>query len=64
VIGIGADLVDVERFRRVLARTGAPSVRLHRAAAAVAGDCGVSDWRLTLTHTHALAQAVAVAVAV
>ncbi len=65
MIGIGADLVDVERFRRVLARTGAPSVRLHRAAAAVAGDCGVSDWRLTLTHTHththALAQAVAVA---
>jgi len=120
VIGIGADLVDVERFRRVLARTprlaervftegeradagrrrdptemlaarfaakeavmkalgvglghfplhdvevvrapsGAPSLRLQREAAAVAGARGVSDWHLTLTHTATLAQAVVVA---
>lgn len=120
MIGIGADLVEVERFRLVLARTprlaqrvfteaeradasrrrdpaemlaarfaakeavmkalgvglgrfalhdvevvrapsGAPSLRLHGAAAAVAEERGVCDWRLTLTHTSTLAQAVAVA---
>jgi len=120
VIGIGTDLVEVERFRRALARTprlaervftdaeqadagrrrdrtemlaarfaakeavmkalgvglgrfplhdvevvkassGAPSVALHGKAATVAGERGVTDWRLTLTHTHTLAQAVAVA---
>ncbi len=120
VIGIGADLVDVDRFRAVLARrprlverifteteradagrrgdpseslaarfaakeavmkalqvglgcfamhdvevvrapSGAPSLRLHGQAAAVADRAGVAEWRLTLTHTSHVAQAIAVA---
>jgi holo-[acyl-carrier protein] synthase len=120
VIGIGTDLVELERFRTVLARTpgivtrvftdderayaelqsdpterfavrfaakeavlkamgagigecalreievvraesGAPSVRLHGKAAALAAERGVGEWRLTLTHTASLAQAIAVA---
>ncbi len=120
MIGIGADLVDVDRFRLALARTprlaerlftdaeradadrrrdpveplaarfaakeavmkalqvglgsfslrdvevvrapsGAPSLRLHRQAAALAERAGVGAWHLTLTHTSHLAQAVAVA---
>jgi holo-[acyl-carrier protein] synthase len=120
VIGIGTDLVELERFRTVLARTpgivarvftdderayaelqadpterfavrfaakeavlkamgagigecalreievvraetGAPSVRLHGKAAALAAARGVGEWRLTLTHTASLAQAIAVA---
>ena len=120
MIGIGADLVDVDRFRLALARTprlaerlftdaeradaerrrdpaeplaarfaakeavmkalqvglggfplrdvevvrapcGAPSLRLHRRAAALAERAGVGEWHLTLTHTSQLAHAVAVA---
>lgn len=120
MIGIGVDLVDVDRFRTVLARTprlaerlfsdaerldagrrhdpaeplaarfaakeavmkalqvglgrfplrdvevvrapsGAPSLRLHGEAAAVAHHAGVGEWRLTLSHTSHLAQAIAVA---
>ena len=120
MIGIGADLVDVDRFRLVLSRTprlvervftdgerrdasrrrdpveplaarfaakeavmkalqvglgrfplrevevvrapsGAPSLRLHGSAAALAHDAGVAEWHLTLTHTSHLAQAVALA---
>ena len=120
MIGIGADLVDVDRFRAVIARTprlvervftdgerrdagrrrdpaeplaarfaakeavmkalhvglgrfplrevevvrapsGAPFLRLHGEAAAVAASVGVEHWRLTLTHTGHLAQAIAVA---
>ncbi len=120
VIGIGADLVDVDRFRSVLGRhprlverlfseaerldaarrrdpaeplaarfaakeavmkalqvgigrfplrdvevvrapSGAPSLRLHGEAAALAAGAGVGEWRLTLAHTSHLAQAIAVA---
>ena len=120
VVGIGADVVDVERFRRSMARTpglvdrlftaderayaerrrdpteryavrfaakeaamkamglgigafpwrdvevvradsGEPSLVLHRRAAAVAREHGVSGWRLTLSHTATVAQAVALA---
>lgn len=120
MIGVGLDLVELDRFRQVLARTptivdrlftdderayaqlrtdpterfaarfaakeavlkamgagigecafreievvratsGAPSVRLHGGAAALAADRGVGEWRLSLTHTATLAQAIAVA---
>ena len=120
VVGIGTDVVDVDRFRRSMARTpglvdrlftaderayaeqrrdpteryavrfaakeaamkamglgigafpwrdvevvradsGAPSLVLHRRAAAVAREHGVSGWRLTLSHTATVAQAVALA---
>jgi holo-[acyl-carrier protein] synthase len=58
-VGIGAfPLRDVEV---VTAPSGAPSVRLHGRAAALAAERGVREWRLSLTHTAHLAQAVVVA---
>lgn len=53
-----ADLRDVEVVR---APSGAPSLRLHGEAAALAAGAGVGEWRLTLAHTSHLAQAIAVA---
>jgi holo-[acyl-carrier protein] synthase len=117
VIGIGVDLVDVERFARMLARrpglrrrlfteaeitdsagqanrlaarfaakeavmkalgvglgafgfhdvevvkakSGAPSLHLSGAAAALAAERGVRAWHVTLTHTALQAQAIVVA---
>ena len=58
-LGIGAfPWRDVEVVR---ADSGAPSLVLHRRAAAVAREHGVSEWRLTLSHTATVAQAVALA---
>ena len=49
---------DIEVVR---AESGAPSVRLHGKAAALASSRGVTEWRLTMTHTASLAQAIAIA---
>ena len=58
-VGLGSfPLVDVEVTR---APSGAPALRLHGSAAALAAERGVAEWRLTLTHTSRLAQAIAVA---
>jgi holo-[acyl-carrier protein] synthase len=51
-------LRDIEVVRHP---SGAPAVRLHGRAAALASERGVREWRLSLTHTSRLAQAVAVA---
>ncbi len=120
LVGIGADLVDLDRFRVVLARTpaitarlftdgeqayararhdpterfgarfaakeatmkalgvglgevrfhdlevcrlesGEPQLALHGAAAHLAAERGITDWRITLSHTAHLAQAIVVA---
>jgi holo-[acyl-carrier protein] synthase len=121
VAGVGVDLVDIHRFRRVLDRTpgvigrmftedeqgyaeakrdpaeryaarfaakeavmkamrvgvfqvpltdievvrddesGAPSVQLHREAAALAESRRIVGWQLTMTHIDAVAEAVALA---
>jgi holo-[acyl-carrier protein] synthase len=58
-VGLGAFAFhDVEVVR---AESGAPSLLLTGAAAALAHDRGVTGWRLSLTHTDLVAEAVAVA---
>jgi len=58
-VGLGAfAFCDVEV---VSASSGAPTLVLRGAAAALADGQGVSSWRLSLTHTATLAAAVAVA---
>jgi holo-[acyl-carrier protein] synthase len=57
--GLGAcPFRDIEVVR---ARSGAPAVVLHGAAAALAAERGVAGWRVSLTHTRTMAEAVAVA---
>ena len=41
--------------------SGAPSLALHGAAAALAAERGVQAWQLSLTHTDAMAMAVVLA---
>jgi len=57
--GIGSSpLRDVEVVR---APSGAPTVVLHGAAAALAAERGVTAWKVSLTHTKTMAEAVAIA---
>jgi holo-[acyl-carrier protein] synthase len=59
--GLGAcPFTDIEVAR---ADSGAPSLRLHGAAAALAADRGVGGWHISLTHTKTMAEAVVVALA-
>ena len=58
-VGLGAfGLAEVEVERRA---DGAPTLRLHGRAAALAADRGVREWRLSLSHTATTAMAVALA---
>ncbi|MFM7616046.1 MAG: holo-ACP synthase [Actinomycetes bacterium] len=58
-VGLGAfGLAEVEVERRA---DGAPMLRLHGRAAALAADRGVREWRLSLSHTATTAVAVALA---
>jgi phosphopantetheine--protein transferase-like protein len=58
-VGLGAfKLRDVEVVRLA---SGAPTLRLHGAAAALADACGVRRWHVSLTHTALTAQAVVLA---
>ena len=58
-VGLGAcKLRDIEVAK---APSGAPSVLLHGAAAAIAARLGITAWHLALTHTAELAEAIAVA---
>ena len=57
--GLGAaPLRDIEVVR---AESGAPSIRLHGAAAELAAERGVGGWLVSLTHTATLAHAVVLA---
>jgi holo-[acyl-carrier protein] synthase len=60
-LGRGMDTMSFAEIEVVHDPHGAPTVRLHGRAAAVAADVGVADWLLSLTHTATLAQAVALA---
>ena len=51
---------DVEVMRLP---SGQPEIALHRRAAELADERGVTTWLLTLTHTDSMAMAVAVALA-
>jgi holo-[acyl-carrier protein] synthase len=60
-LGIGLWQLPLRDIEVVRAASGAPSIVLHRRAAEVAAECGVREWRLTMTHTRTLAQATVVA---
>jgi len=62
-LGVGVGAFGFHDVEVVSAPSGAPSLALEGAAAALAEAQGVTAWRLSLTHTHTLAVAVAVAVA-
>lgn len=60
-LGVGLGAFD---FRDVEVRTapsGAPSLRLSGRAAALAGEQGVTSFRLSITHTETVAEAVVAA---
>ncbi len=60
-LGVGLGAFAFSDVEVVSAPSGAPSLVLRGAAAALADRQGVSAWRLSLTHTATLAGAVAVA---
>jgi len=59
-VGLGAFAFrDVEVVRDL--DSGAPSLAITGGAAALAGDRGITSWRVSLTHTDLIAEAVVVA---
>lgn len=61
-MGVGIGACRWRDIEVVKAPSGAPSVRLHGGALALAEARQITAWHLTLTHTHRLAEAIAVAV--
>mgnify|MGYP003618705659 FL=1 len=60
-VGLGAcELADIEVVRDE--DSGAPDLRLHGKAAALADERGVTAWRISLTHTDTAAHAIVIAV--
>jgi holo-[acyl-carrier protein] synthase len=60
-MGVGIGSCPMRAIEVVSASSGAPAVVLHGAAAALAGERGITEWHLSLSHTASLAQATAVA---
>jgi len=60
-MGVGIGSCKWREIEVVKARSGAPSVRLHGGAKALAEERSITAWRLTMTHTHRIAEAIAVA---
>jgi len=60
-MGVGMGACKWSEIEVAKAPSGAPSVRLHGGARALADERGISSWHLTLTHTHRVAEAIAVA---
>lgn len=60
-LGVGLGRFALREVEVTRSPSGAPSVRLHGGAAAVAHERGVVEWHLSLSHTHRVAHAVAVA---
>ena len=60
-LGVGLGAVAFRDIEVVRAESGAPHVRLHGAAAALADAQGVVGWLVTLSHTDHLAHAMVVA---
>jgi holo-[acyl-carrier protein] synthase len=60
-LGVGIGAFAFREVEVVSAPSGAPSLVLTGAAAALAHRRGVSSWRVSLAHTHRAAEAVAVA---
>jgi holo-[acyl-carrier protein] synthase len=62
-MGVGLWKFKLRDIEVVRAKSGAPSVTLHRKAATMASERGVASWMLSLTHTETTALAVAIALA-
>ncbi len=60
-LGAGLGACPFRDIEVVRAESGAPSVVLHGAAAALAGERGVTAWQVSLTHTATMAEAVVIA---
>ena len=60
-LGVGLGAFKLREVEVVRLASGAPEVRLHGAAAALAAERGVRRWHLSLTHTALTAQAIALA---
>jgi holo-[acyl-carrier protein] synthase len=60
-MGVGIGACKWREIEVAKAPSGAPSVRLHDGAQALAEERGISAWQLTMTHTHRIAEAIAVA---
>lgn len=61
-MGLGVGACKWREIEVARADSGAPSVRLHGAAQALADERGIGGWLLTMTHTDRLAEAIAVAI--
>ncbi len=60
-MGVGVGACKWREIEVTKAPSGAPSVRLHGGAQALADERGIGRWHLTLTHTQRTAEAIAVA---
>ena len=60
-LGAGLGAFRFREVEVVRAESGAPSLALHGAAAALAAERGVTAWQLSLTHTDSTAMAVVLA---
>jgi holo-[acyl-carrier protein] synthase len=60
-MGVGVGACRWRDIEVAKAPSGAPSVRLHDTALALAESRGITAWRHTMTHTHRVAEAIAVA---
>jgi holo-[acyl-carrier protein] synthase len=60
-MGLGLWSCSFTEIEVVRATSGAPSVRLHDRAAALAAGRDIAEWHLTLCHTERIAVALAVA---
>ena len=61
VLGVGLGAFPMRDVEVVRLPSGAPALRLHRAAQRLALGRGVQRWHLSLTHTALTAQAIALA---
>ncbi len=60
-LGVGMGACKWREIEVAKAASGAPSVRLHGGAQALADARGITRWHLTMTHTHRTAEAIAIA---
>ncbi len=60
-LGVGLGAFKLRDVEVVLLESGAPTLRLHGAAAELAAARGVQRWHVSLTHTALTAQAIALA---
>jgi holo-[acyl-carrier protein] synthase len=60
-LGAGLGAFRFREVEVVREESGAPSLALHGAAAALAAERGVTAWQLSLTHTDSTAMAVVLA---